>query len=160
MHTKIGSVPIQGDVWNWRHSVGSSSSYPCQSRCDVGTRYASCHAARSTLVMCVGNNVQKLRRPAKSLDLYPIDHVLGLLKRMVRAQPLQLHLVELTRVIHHMCAAIPQQYIHRHLLSMSTQYLAVNATPGGCTKYQNEIRYDVIWFCSFCFKGVHANPLI
>ena len=94
--------------------------------------------------MCVGNNVQKLRRPAKSLDLYPIDHVLGLLKRMVRAQPLQLHLVELMCVIHHMCAAIPQQYIHRHLLSMSSQYLAVDATPGGCTKYQNEIRYDVI----------------
>ena len=69
-------------------------------------------------------------------DLYPIDHLLDLLKRKVRAQPLQLNLRELTRGIHQMCAAIPQQYIHRHILSMSTRrYLAVDTTPGGCTKY-------------------------
>ena len=35
---------------------------------------------------------------------------------------------------HAMCAAIPQQYNHRHI-SMSTRYLAVDATAGGCTKY-------------------------
>jgi len=34
---------------------------------------------------------------------------------------------------------------------MSTHYLAVDATPGGYTKYWNEIKYDVIWFFSFCF---------
>ena len=34
--------------------------------------YVSCHAARSTLVMIVANNVQKLRWPAKRLDLNPI----------------------------------------------------------------------------------------
>jgi len=40
----------------------------------------------------------------------------------------------LTRVIHQMCADIPQQYIHvRHMLSMYTRYLVVDATPGGCT---------------------------
>ena len=50
--------------------------------------------------MSVPNNVQKLRWPAKVLDLNPIDHV----------------------------------YFHRHMLSMSTRYLAVDATPGGCTK--------------------------
>ena len=94
--------------------------------------YASCHAARSTLVMIVSNNMQKLRWPAKGLDLNPIDHLLDLLKRKVRAQPLQLNLRELTRVIHQMSAAIPQQYIYRHICSMSTWY---NATPGGCTKY-------------------------
>ena len=45
-------------------------------------------------------------------------------------------------------------------LSMSKWYLAVDAKPGVCTKYWNEIKYDVIWSCSFCFKGVHVNPLI
>jgi len=37
--------------------------------------YASCHAARSTLLMSVANNLQKLTLPAKSLDLIPIDHI-------------------------------------------------------------------------------------
>ena len=36
---------------------------------------------------------------------------------------------EIKRVIPQMCA------IHRHILSRSTRYLAVNATPVGCTKY-------------------------
>jgi len=48
---------------------------------------------------------------------------------------MQINIRELTRVIHQICAAIPQQYIHRYILSMSTQYLAVDATSGGCTKY-------------------------
>ena len=85
----------------------------------------------------------------KIMDLNPIDHLLDLLKRKVRAQPLQLNIRELTRVIYQMCAAIPKQYINRHIISTSTRYLAVDATPGGCTQYWNEIRYDMIWFCSF-----------
>ena len=76
----------------------------------------------------------------------PIEHLLDQLKHKVRAQPLQLNLRELTRVVHQMCAAIPQQYIIRHILSMSTQYLAVDATPGGCIKCVNDIKYDVICF--------------
>jgi len=60
--------------------------------------------------MIVANNVPKLRWPAKSLDLNQIDQLLDLLKRNVRAHPLQLNLGELTRVIHHMCVAIPQLY--------------------------------------------------
>ena len=62
--------------------------------------YVSCHTAKSTLVMLVANNVQNLRWPAKSLNLNPIDHLLDLLKHKVRAQPLQLNLRELTRVIY------------------------------------------------------------
>ena len=50
--------------------------------------YASCHADRSTIR--VANIVQKLRWPTKSLDINLIDHVLDLLKRKVRAQPMQL----------------------------------------------------------------------
>ena len=83
--------------------------------------YASCHAARNTLVMLEANNVQTFRWPANSFN--PIDHLLDLLKRKVRAQPLELNLRELTRVIHQMCAVIPQQYIYRHILPMSTRYL-------------------------------------
>jgi len=97
--------------------------------------YASCHVARNTQAMRVAKNVHNLRWPAKRLEFNPINHLLDLLKRKGRAQPLQLNLWELIRVIHQMCAAIPQQYIHRHILSMSTRYLAVDATPGGFTKY-------------------------
>ena len=74
--------------------------------------YASCHAAISTLVMIVANNVHKLRWPAKSLILNHID----LLKRKLCAQRLQLNLRELTRVIHQ-----PQ---HRRILS--TRYIVVD----------------------------------
>ena len=109
--------------------------------------------------MCVANTVQKLRWPAKSLNLNPINRLLDLLNRKVRAQPLQLNLRELPRVIHQMCAVIPQQYIHRHILSMRTRF-AVDAISGGCTKYRNEIKYDLNGFFSFCFNGVHVNPLI
>ena len=97
--------------------------------------YVSCHVARNTLAMIVANNVQTLRRPAKSLDLNPINHLLDLLKPKVRAQPLQLSLRKLIRVIHQMCAAISQQFIHRHILPMSTRSLAVDTTPVGCTQY-------------------------
>ena len=89
----------------------------------LGHDYASCHAARSTLVTRVAINVHNLRWPANSLDLNLTDRLLDLLKRKVRTHLLQLNLRELTRVIHQMCAAIPQQYIHRHILSMSTRYL-------------------------------------
>ena len=70
--------------------------------------YSSCHATRNTLVMLVANNMQKLRWPAKTLTLNPLDHLLDQLKRKVRAQPLQLNLRELMRVIHQMFTAIPQ----------------------------------------------------
>ena len=97
--------------------------------------YASCHATRSILVMLVAKNVHTLRWPENSLNLNPIDHLLDLLKRRVRTLRLQLNLRKLTRVIHQMCAVISQQYIHRHILSISIRLLAVDATPGGCTKY-------------------------
>jgi len=55
--------------------------------------------ARST-VMLVANNGEKLRWPAKSLGLNPIDHLLDLLKYNVLAQPLQPNLRELMCVFH------------------------------------------------------------
>ena len=93
--------------------------------------YASCHATRSTLVMLVANKVQKLRWPAKSLDLNPIDHLLDLLKRKVRSQLLKLNLM---RVIHQMCAAIPQQYIHRY----------INEDTVPCCRYGTSWMYKVL----------------
>ena len=65
--------------------------------------------------------------------------MLDLLKRKVRAQPLQLNIRELTRVIHQTCSVIPKQYIHRHMLSISTRYLAVDATPVGCTSIETKL---------------------
>ena len=52
-----------------------------------------------------------------------------------------------------MGAAIPQQYIHRYILSMSSRYLAVDATPGGYI-------YSDLILQFFCFMDVHFNPLI
>ena len=76
-----------------------------------------------TLVTLVAKNEQNLRWPTKCLNLNPIDHLLDLLKSKVYVQPLQLNLRELTRVIHQICAAIPQQYIHRQMLSIFPKIL-------------------------------------
>jgi len=46
------------------------------------------------------------------------------------------------RVTHQIYAAISQQF--RHILLKSTRYLVVDATPGGCTKYLNEIKYCLL----------------
>ena len=162
---KLPSVTIQGNITAMRYRNDVIRwvlllHIRANLRIMLARNFASCHVARNTLVMLEANNVPNLRWPAISLDLNPIDHLLDLLKRKVRAQPMELNLREFTLVIHRMCAAIQHQYIHRHILSMSTRYLAVDATPGGCTKYWNEIKYDVIWICSFCVKGVPVNPLI
>ena len=128
MHTKSPSVTIQGIItaMRYRNDV-IQSVLLLHIRANLGMMlaqdYASCHVARNTLVMFVTNNEQNLRWPAQSMDLNPIDHLLDLLKRKGRAQPLELNLRELTRVIHQMCAVIPQQYIYRHILPMSTRYL-------------------------------------
>ena len=104
------------------------------------------------------------------MDLNPIDHLLGLLKCKIRAQSLQINLRELTRVIHQICAAIPQQYNHRHSLSMSTWYLFVDATPGGSTSIETKLNttwFDfavfLCWFglmkltkCVYCYLDVHC----
>ena len=77
---------------------------------------------------------------ANNVHLNHIDHLLDLLKRKVRAHPLQLNLGELTCVIHHIYVAIPQQYLHVYIyiLSTSTRYLTVDATSGGCTIHDYE----------------------
>ena len=84
--------------------------------------------------MIVPNNVQKLRWPAKSLKFKSYRPVVGPIEMQGSCTAAETKSQGAPRVIHHMCAAIPQQYIHRHILSMSTRYLAVDATPSGCTK--------------------------
>ena len=131
MHTKTQSVTIQGHITATRYRNDVIwSVLLLHIRANLGMMlagdYASCHVARSN---ACSKQCSNTKMAAKSLDLIPIDHLLDLLKGKVRAHPLQLNLVELTRVIHQMYAAIPQQYIHRHILSMCTRYLAVDATP-------------------------------
>ena len=117
IHTKTPSVTIQGNITaiKYRNDVIRSVLLHICAILGVmlAQHYESCHSARSTLVMSVANNVQNLRWPANSVDLNPFDYLLDLLKRKVRAQSLELNLRKLTRVIHLMCAAIPQQHIHQ-----------------------------------------------
>ena len=115
------------------HSAGTATSHLFQPRYDVCTGQHT--MSRNTQAMYVANNVRTLQWPAKSLYLNPIEHVLDLLKRNVRAQPHQLNLRELTRTIRQMWAAIPQHYLHKYIISMRTRCRAVIAAAGSQTKY-------------------------
>ena len=100
------SVTIQGNITAMRYRndvIRSVFLLHIRVNLDMmfGRDYASCHAARYTLIMIVANNIHKLRWPAKSLDLNPIDHLLDLLNRNICTQPLQPNLKELTRVCGH-----------------------------------------------------------
>jgi len=137
MHTKTPSVTIQGNITANRYRTEVTRSVlllhiHVKLGMMLARDYASHHEVRSPLAS--SKQCTKLRWPAKRLDLNPIDHLLDLLKRKVRAQPLQRNLRELSLVIHQMCAAIPQKYIHRHILSTSTRYIVVYVTSGGCTQ--------------------------
>jgi len=97
MHTKTPSVTIQVNItaMRYRNDIIQLVLFLGMM---LSRDYPLCHVARSTLhvVMFVANNVQKLRWPAKSLDLNPTDHFLDLLKHKIRAQLLQLNLRYLT----------------------------------------------------------------
>ena len=102
--------------------------------------YASCHVARSTLVMLVANIVRQLKWPAIFFKSYwplvgPIETPSSCIAASTKSQG---------RVLFIRCVRpIPQQYTHRHILSMNIRYLAVDATPGGLLKW-NWIRRDLI----------------
>jgi len=136
MHTKTPSVTIQGNItaMRYRNNV-IRSVLLLHILANLGMMlardYASCHAARNTLVMLEANNVQTFRWPANSFN--PIDHLLDLLKRKVRAQPMQLNLREFTCVIHQLCAAIQQQYFYRHMLSDTDTNTDNFIFPRNCT---------------------------
>ena len=80
--------------------------------------------------MIVANNVQqKLRWPAKSLKSKSYRPLVGSTEMQGSCTAATTKsLRELTCVIHQKCAAIPQEYIYRHSLSLSIWYLAVDAT--------------------------------
>ena len=97
MHTQSQRVTIQGNITAMRYRNDVIWSVlllhiSANLRMMLARDYASCHAARSTLVMRVVNNVHKLRWPSNSLDLNPIDHLQDLLKDKVPSQLLQLNL--------------------------------------------------------------------
>ena len=71
MHTKTPSVTIQGNITAMRYRTDVIRSVlllhiRANLGMNLGRDYASCHAARNTLVMSVTNNVHKLRWPAKN----------------------------------------------------------------------------------------------
>ena len=114
IHTKTPFVTIQGTITAMKYRNNDIRSILfLHFRANLGMMLAqddaSCQADRSTLVMYVANIVHKLRWPAKSLYLNPIDHLLDLLKRKgsCTIQSLQLNHRELPRVIHQICVAIP-----------------------------------------------------
>jgi len=66
MHTKTPSATIQGNItaMMYRNDVSRSVlllHVPANLGMMLARDYASCHSARSTLVMLVPNNVHKLR---------------------------------------------------------------------------------------------------
>ena len=89
MHLKTPNVSIQGNMTAIRYLNDVIQSVLLHIRAYLGMmlarNYASCHAARSTLVMIVANNVQNSRWPAESLDFNPINHLLDLFEYKVRA---------------------------------------------------------------------------
>ena len=86
MHTKTPSVTIQGNITAMRypnHVIWSVMILHIHANLGMmlAWDYASCQAARITLVMLVANNVQIFRWPAKILNINHIDHLLDLMKR-------------------------------------------------------------------------------
>jgi len=79
MLTKTPSVTIKGNItaMRYRNDVIRSVLLLLHIRANLGMMlargYSSCHTGRSTLVNGVANNVHKLRWPAKSLDVGPIE---------------------------------------------------------------------------------------
>ena len=159
MHTKTPSVIVQGNITAVRYRNDVIWSVLLHIRANLGMMlardYASCHSARSTLVLLLANNMQKRRKSGfKSYRPFvgPIETQVSCTATATKSQGA--HACYSSE-----CAVIPQQYIHRQILSMSSRYLAVDhKTQGGCIKYWNDIRYDAISFCSFCFKGVYVIP--
>ena len=67
------------------------------------------HGSKHTSIVC-SKQCAKTQMTCKKSRYESYRQLVG---RKVRAQPLQLNLKKLTRVIYlQMCAAIPQQYIH------------------------------------------------
>ena len=93
------------------------------------------HAARSTQVIRVTNKRRTLQWPAQSMDLNPSKHVWDILKRNVRAQPLQPNLRELTRITHQMCHYTTVFSQIHYIMGNKLLNIAVIATAGGHTMY-------------------------
>ena len=156
IHTKTQSVTIQGNITALRYWNGVIwSFFLLHVRANLGMMlardYASCHGARRT-------KTQMACKTSEFKSYWPLvgpTDMQGLCTAPTTKSQ-GAHACYSSDVCGHSTIV----YIYRHILSISTWYLDVDATPGGCTKYWNEIKYNVIWFCSFCFKSVNVNPLI
>ena len=74
--------------------------------------------------MFIANSVLTLRWPAKSLDSETYRPLVGPIETKGSCTATATK----SQGAHQMGAAIPQQYIHRYILSMSSRYLAVDAS--------------------------------
>ena len=120
-----------------------------------------CYADRSTYVILLTNTVEHLI--GLHMDLNPSKHVWDILKRNVRAS----HCNQLSGSSRGLLTrfAILQQFLHIYHIR-GTMYIAIIVTAGGHTMNWNEVRYDLYWYCSFCFRvslltlSVKCDPVI
>ena len=91
-------------------------------------------ATRSTHVILVTNKRWTLQWPAQSMDFNPSKYVWDILKRIVRVQPLQPNLKELSRVTHQVC----------HSTTVSSQIHYVIGNNVHCCNCHSRWTYNVL----------------
>lgn len=140
MHLKTPLVTIEGNLNAARYQAEIVQPHVIpMARANRGMRLAQdnapCHAARGTVAMLRANNVRVIDWPPNSPDLNPIEHMWDELKRRMRQLPPQQTLAQLRRAAVQTWDAIPQNFIHRYIVSMRSRCLAVIRANGGNTMY-------------------------
>ena len=82
-------------------------------------------ADTGTQVILVTNKRRTLQWPAHSMDLNPSKYVWDILKRIVRVQPLQPNLKELTFVTHHMCHSTTVSSQIHYIIGNNVHYIHI-----------------------------------
>jgi len=82
-------------------------------------------ADTGTQVILVTNKRRTLQWPAHSMDLNPCKHSWDILKRIVRVQPLQPNLKELTFVTHHMCHSTTVSSQIHYIIGNNVHYIHI-----------------------------------
>lgn len=95
---------------------------------------APCHTARTTMALLEAMDVETLEHPPQSPDLNPIEHLWAHIGHQLLNQPSSSR-SDLQAKIQAIWDAIPLDYIHRLVDSMSRRIRAVKDAKGGPTKY-------------------------
>lgn len=93
------------------------------------------HVARHTMGVLRANNVNTLDWPAKSPDLFPIEHLWDHLGRKVRERNDVNNVADLERALRQEWNRVPMAVIQRLISSMRRRCEAVCAVNGGHTRY-------------------------